>query len=179
MKLEMLIDELQEIVDSAFKMPFSGGKKVVNAERIQEIVEEMRTNMPQEVRQAKSIVADRNNIINKAKKEAEMVVQQAEERAKAMVERNEITRQAQQKATEIVAKAEEEATQVKQAANRYIEHIMKKADDDLSLNLAALKKTRQNLRTYQTKNESAGKSGGRTARTAKRDSNHEDGGDKQ
>ena len=38
MKLEMLIDELQEIVDSAFKMPFSGGKKVVNAERIQEIV---------------------------------------------------------------------------------------------------------------------------------------------
>ena len=68
MKLEMLIDELQEIVDSAFKMPFSGGKKVVNAERIQEIVEEMRTNMPQEVRQAKSIVADRNNIINKAKK---------------------------------------------------------------------------------------------------------------
>ncbi len=163
MKLEMLIDELQEIVDSAFKMPFSGGKKVVNAERIQEIVEEMRTNMPQEVRQAKSIVADRNNIINKAKKEAEMVVQQAEERAKAMVERNEITRQAQQKATEIVAKAEEEATQVKQAANRYIEHIMKKADDDLSLNLAALKKTRQNLRTYQTKNESSGKSGGRTA----------------
>ena len=179
MKLEMLIDELQEIVDSAFKMPFSGSKKVVNAERIQEIVEEMRTNMPQEVRQAKSIVADRNNIINKAKKEAEMVVQQAEERAKAMVERNEITRQAQQKATEIVAKAEEEATQVKQAANRYIEHIMKKADDDLSLNLAALKKTRQNLRTYQTKNESSGKSGGRTARTAKRDSNNEDGGDKQ
>lgn len=179
MKLEMLIDELQEIVDSAFKMPFSGGKKVVNAERIQEIVEEMRTNMPQEVRQAKSIVADRNNIINKAKKEAEMVVQQAEERAKAMVERNEITRQAQQKATEMVAKAEEEAAQVKQAANRYIEHIMKKADDDLSLNLAALKKTRQNLRTYQTKNESSAKSGGRTARTVKHDSNNEDGGDKQ
>lgn len=154
MRLEMLIDELQEIVDGALKMPFSGGKKVVNTERIQEIVEEMRTNMPQEVRQAKNIVADRNNIIGKAKKEAETVVQQAEDRAKSMVERSEILRQAQQKANEILTKANEEADQVKQAANRYIEHIMKKADDELSLNLAALKKTRQSLRTYQSKNES-------------------------
>lgn len=179
MRLEMLIDELQEIVDGAFKMPFSGGKKVVNTERIQEIVEEMRTNMPQEVRQAKNIVADRNNIIGKAKKEAETVVQQAEERAKSMVERSEILRQAQQKAAEILAKANDEADQVKQAANRYIEHIMKKADDELSLNLAALKKTRQSLRTYQSKNESGRTPAPRPAPklSAKTDSG-EDGGNK-
>ena len=133
MKLEMLLDELQEIVDNAFKMPFSGGKKVVNSERIQEIVEEMKTNMPQEVRQAKGVVADRNNILSKAKQEAETVVQQAEDRAKAMVERSEITRQAQQRAAEIIAKANDEASQIKQAANRYIDGVMKKADDELSL----------------------------------------------
>ncbi len=152
MKLEILIDELQEIVDSAFKMPLSGGKKVVNAERIQEIVEEMRTNMPQEVRQAKSIAADRSNIIAKSKQEAETIVQQAEERAKGMVERHEITRQAQQRAAEIINKANEEAAQIKNAANQYIEGIMKKADDDLSANLATLKKTRQSLKAYQNKN---------------------------
>lgn len=151
MKLEILIDELQEIVDSAFKMPLSGGKRVVNAERIQEIVEEMRTNMPQEVRQAKSIAADRSNIIAKSKQEAETIVQQAEERAKAMVERHEITRQAQIRANEIISKANEEANQIKTAANTYIEGIMKKADDDLSANLAALKKTRQSLKAYQNK----------------------------
>ena len=151
MKLEMLIDELQEIVDGSFKMPLSGGKKVVNAQRIQEIVEEMRTNMPQEVRQAKIIAADRSNILAKSKQEAETMIQQAEERAKSMVERSEITRQAQQRASEIIAKANEEAAKIKQAANQYIDNMMKKADDELSANLASLKKTRQSLKAYQSK----------------------------
>lgn len=173
MKLEMLIDELQELVDTAFKMPFSGGKKVVNAERIQEIVEEMRTNIPQEVRQAKNIAADRSNIIAKAKKEAETIVQQAEERAKSMVERSEIIRQAQQKANETIAKANDEAAQVKQAANRYIEGIMKKADDEMSINLAAIKKTRQSLRSFQNKNSASG-----SARpSARKKADHTEGSD--
>ena len=157
MKLEMLIDELQEILDNSFKMPLSGGKRVVNTERMQEIVEELRTNTPQEVRQAKLVSADRSNILAKSKQEAETIVQQAEERAKAMVERSEITRQAQLKANEIIAKANEEAAKIKQAANQYIEGIMRKADDELSANLAALKKTRQNLKAYQTQNTPSGK----------------------
>ena len=78
-------------------------------------------------------------------------MQQAEERAKAMVERSEITRQAQIKANEIIARATEEAEKIKQAANQYIDGMMKKADDELSANLAALKKTRQNLKSYQSK----------------------------
>lgn len=153
MKLEMLIDELQEIVDSAFKMPLSGGKKVVNADRIQEIVEEMRTNMPQEVRQAKMIAAERSSILSKSKQEAETVVQQAEERAKSMVERSEITRQAQQRASEIIAKANSDAEKIKQAASQYVDNLMKKADDELSANLATLKKARQGFKTLQNKND--------------------------
>ena len=151
MKLEMLIDELQEILDNSFKMPLSGGKRVVNTERMQEIVEELRTNTPQEVRQAKIVNAERSSILAKSKQEAEVIVQQAEERAKAMVERSEITRQAQIKANEIIARATEEAEKIKQAANQYIDGMMKKADDELSANLAALKKTRQNLKSYQSK----------------------------
>ena len=157
MKLEILIDELQELLDSAIKMPLSGGKKVVNTERMQEIVEEMRTNVPQEIRQAKNVSADRDNIIAKSKQEAETIVQQAEERAKALVERNEITRQAQVKANEILAKAKDEAAKIKQAANQYIEGIMKKADDEMSANLAALKKTRQSLKAYQNRGNGASK----------------------
>lgn len=152
MKVEMLIDELQEIVDSAFKMPLSGGKKVVNAERIQEIVEEMRANMPQEIRQAQRISAERSMILDKSRQEAENMIQQAEERAKSMVERHEITRQAQMRAGEIITKANEEAAKLRQAANQYIESVMKKADDELSANLASLKKTRQSLKAYQNKN---------------------------
>lgn len=154
MKMEMLIDELSEIVDGAFTLPLSGGKTVVNTERIREIIEEMRTNLPQEVRQAKNIAADRNNIITKSKEEAEAIIQKAEERAKSMVAQNEIVRQAQQKAGEIISDANTKAAELKQAANSYIDNLMKKADEELSANLASLKKTRQNFKTVQQKDTS-------------------------
>ena len=82
MKMEMLIDELQEVVDSAFALPLSGGKMVVNVERLKDIISEMKANIPQEIRQAKNIVADRIKILSDAKKEAENIVQVAEARAK-------------------------------------------------------------------------------------------------
>ena len=79
MKIEMLIDELQEIVDEAFTLPLSGGKTVVNTERLKEIIEDMRTNLPIEIKQAKSIAADRTNILTRSRDEAERIVQEAEE----------------------------------------------------------------------------------------------------
>ena len=151
MKMEMLIDELSEIVDAAFTLPLSGGKTVVNTERIKEIIEEMKTNLPQEVRQAKNIAADRSNIIAKSKEEAEAIIQKAEERAKTMVAQNEIVRQAQQKASEIILDANTKASEIKQAANLYIDNLMKKADEELSADLANLKKTRQSLKSVQQK----------------------------
>ena len=153
MKMEMLIDELQEIVDSAFALPLSGGKMVVNVERLKDIISEMKANIPQEIRQAKNIVADRTKILSDAKKEAENIVQVAEARAKELTDRHEITRNAQQSADDILSKANEEAEKIRSAANVYIENIMKKADDGLSENLAQLQKTRQSLMALQNKNQ--------------------------
>lgn len=154
MKIEMLIDELQEIVDEAFTLPLSGGKTVVNTERLTEIIDEMRANIPTEMKQAKRIVAERNTIVSKAKEEAEGIVQNAEERAKTMVAQSEIVKQAQQKAGDIIFKAETQASEIKKAANGYIDGLMKKADEELSKNLADLKKTRQSLSQYRQSGDS-------------------------
>ncbi len=151
MNMEMLIEELQDIADNAFTIPLSGGKTVVNAERLKDIIDEMKENIPQEIKQAKNIVADRNNIIASAKKEAEEIVQAAEARSKDLTERHEITRNAHQSADEILNKANEEAEKIRNAANSYIESIMKKADEGLSANLAQLQKTRQSLQALQNK----------------------------
>ena len=119
--MEMLIDELQDIVDDAFSLPFSGGKTVVNAERLREIIEDMRTNIPADIKQAKAIASDRNTILKKSKEEAEAIVQSAEERAKEMVNQSEIVRQAQQKASEIIYAANTQADEIKKAAGTYVD----------------------------------------------------------
>lgn len=152
MKVEMLVDELSQLIDEAWSLPLSGGKTVINAERARELIEEIKTNMPQEIRQAKNIAADRNTILTKAKEEAESIVQKAEERAKAMIAQSEIVRQAQQKSQEIISDANQKASEIKTAANVYLDNLLKKADDELSANLAQLKKTREGLLAVQKKN---------------------------
>ena len=90
-------------MEKAFNFPLSGGKCVVDSERVQEIVDDIRLNLPQEIRQARAIVADRGDIIATARQEGEGIVRAAEERARSLVAQEEITKQAQQKATEILS----------------------------------------------------------------------------
>ena len=166
MKIEVLIDELQEIIDEAFTLPLSGGKTVVNTERIREIIDDMRSNLPIELKQAKSIAADRTNIINKSNaicffgividdlvhqiRVIGVVVKiQTVDIVLDMVQQSEIVLRAQSKANDIIAQADKQASEIKGAANVYIDGLMKKADEDLSNNLAQLKKTRESLKNYQ------------------------------
>ena len=54
MNVSSLLDELDEMIDSAWNMPLSGGKALVDAERVREIVDKIRSSLPQEIRQAKA-----------------------------------------------------------------------------------------------------------------------------
>ena len=89
MNMDDLMEQLDEVLDSGFKMP--GKRVVVDVEKVRAIIDDMRMTMPTEIKQAKGIVADRADIINDAKREADSVIRLAEERAKAMVAQEEIT----------------------------------------------------------------------------------------
>ena len=106
MNVSSLLDELDEMIDSAWNMPLSGGKALVDAERVREIVDKIRSSLPQEIRQAKAIVSDRSQIIADAKREAETVVRVAEERARVMVNQDEIVRQAQARGSELLSQSQ-------------------------------------------------------------------------
>ena len=90
MNVEELLDELYDMVEKAWNFPLSRGRAMLDGEEVKDILEEIREAMPQEIRQAKAIVADRTQIISDAKREAETIVRVAEERARAMVNQDEI-----------------------------------------------------------------------------------------
>ena len=119
---------------------------MLDVEEVRTILDEIRETMPQEIRQAKAIVADRSQIISDAKREAETIIRVAEERANTLVNQNEIVKQAQQKANEMLAQAQTRFREMRKASNEYIEDLMKRADEGLSANLAELRKTRQNIK---------------------------------
>ena len=146
MNVEELLDELYDMVEKAWNFPLSRGRGMLDVEEVKEILEEIRDAMPQEIRQAKAIVADRTQIISDAKREAETIVRVAEERARAMVNQDEIVKQAQQKANEMLAQAQTRFRKMQKACNVYIDDLMQRTDEGLTANLAELRKTRQEIK---------------------------------
>ena len=144
MNMDDLMEQLDEVLDSGFKMP--GKRVIVDVEKVRAIIDDMRMTMPTEVKQAKGIVADRADIINNAKREADSIVRVAEERAKAMVAEEEITKLAQAKAGEILAAAQRKSREMRKAAQDFVDDLMLRADEQLTANLNEVKKTRAALR---------------------------------
>ncbi len=153
MKMEDLVNELQEMVNDAKGMPFANDKILLNRDTVLDILDEIEDAVPTEVRQAKNIVNDRNQILTQAKKEAEEIIKQAEERRKAMIEQHEITKQAKSQAVEILTDAKTKAAGVKKAANQYVDDMMKSVETSLSKQYNEIKKTRQNILDTQKKAE--------------------------
>ena len=90
MNMEEMLEQIDEALDDGTKL--FGRKTVIDVEKIRALIDELRLNMPSEIKQARGIVADRADIITNAKKEADAIIRNAEERAKALVAQEEITR---------------------------------------------------------------------------------------
>lgn len=151
MRVDDLISELQDLVADSKTLPLSGGKVIVDAEKIYDILDEIQDTLPAEVRQAKNIVADRKQILNEANSEAENIIRAAEERKKIMLNQNELVREAQAKAKEIVDDAKAKSAEIRKAANVYADGILKRAEESLSTQLTDIKKTRSTLANSQKK----------------------------
>lgn len=149
MKVEDLIIELREVIEDAKVLPLSGGKTVIDTEHVKEILDDIEETIPQEVRQAKAIVADRSQIIADAKTEAESIVRSAEDRKRSLVTQNEIVRQAQAEANDIISDAKMKAKEMRKAVNEYVDEMMKRTDEILTQQVNELKKTRQNIKASQ------------------------------
>lgn len=149
LNVEELLDELYDMVDKAWNFPLSRGRAVLDCEEVKQILDEIRDSLPQEIRQAKAICADRAQIISDAKREAETVVRVAEERAKTMINQDEIVKQAQQKANDLISQSQTKFREMRKASNDYIDDLMKRTEEGLASNLAELRQTRQNIKASQ------------------------------
>lgn len=149
MKVDDLILQLQDVINDAKSMPFSGGKVMVSSDEIYDIIDQIQDAMPAEVRQAKNIVADRKQILAEANRESENIIRAAEERKKAMLNQNEIVREAQAKAKEIVDDAKQKSAEIRKAANVYVDSIIRRTEESISEQLDEIKKTRTNILNSQ------------------------------
>lgn len=105
MTIDEILEMMDDLIDKSVTVPFSNKKCMIDSEKLREYIDNIRYNLPTEIKRAKEMVADRTEIISEANAEAEEIIKKAEERAKILVSQDEITRQAQASAEEITNQA--------------------------------------------------------------------------
>ncbi|MDL2252448.1 ATPase [Ruminococcaceae bacterium OttesenSCG-928-I18] len=145
MNIDDLLDLMDETLEDAFTVPLSG-KRMVDAEKLRDIIDDVRLNMPTEIRQAKAIVQDRAEIVEGARKEAEAIIKKAEDRAKIIVSEQEIVKQSEQKAADIMRVANQGAKEMRNSVTNYCENILHQAEEQLIKSCNEVKNVRNSIR---------------------------------
>lgn len=146
MSITEVLDTLDELLDKSLSLPLSGGKCVIDAEKVRDLIDDIRVNLPAEIKQAQSIVSDRSEILEAAKKESEMIIRKAEERAKALVAQEEIIRASQNKAQDILTQTQVRSREMRQAAQEYSDDRLRISEESLAKAISDIRAARQALK---------------------------------
>ena len=152
MNVNELLDTIEDTLDESASMPLSGGKRLVDVAQIQEYLDEIRANLPGELRQAQQIVNDRAQIVDRANAQAQAIVKKAEERARILTSDAEIVKAAQQRAAEISSSTQAEMRALRQKVTDYCDNMLRNTEEVMAENAAQVKNVRANLRQNGKKN---------------------------
>ena len=146
MSIDETLEMMDEMLDKAVNVPLTNKKSLIDVEKMRELIEEIRLNMPKEIKQARDLVNDRNTILNDAKNEASAIVARAEQRAAALVSQQEIVRHATARANEINAAAQEQTKELRDMTNKYVDNMLTKIEELLQNDIIDIKKARSALK---------------------------------
>ena len=144
MNIEEILDEIDEVLDNATSVPFVQHKKIIDGERLRELVNDVRLNMPQELKEAKKIEGESQRILSAAKANAEDIIRRAEERAAQIVSKEAIVVEARKKAIDMITKAQNASKNIQQNAALSIAKMLNEDEKHYTRNL-------QNIKTVKSR----------------------------
>ncbi len=115
-RIEQIIEEIEQYIDRCKFQPLSTTKIIVNREELLELLTELRLKTPDEIKKYQSIIKNRDEILNKAKSDADALLQQTAVQTNELINEHEIMQQAFVKANEIVQEATNQAQQILDSA---------------------------------------------------------------
>jgi hypothetical protein len=114
------LQQLEDLVREAKSMPLSSSA-LVNRDEVLELIQEMKETLPEEIKQARWVVKDREELLGKARAEGERIVSDARDEQLRMARQEEIVARAKEEAERIVAEADEEGRRIRLESEDYVD----------------------------------------------------------
>ena len=143
MSVYRVLDKLEAYVHESTWLP--AGYRVVSEERVIEMIEKIRASLPEEVGRAKIIAKDQDRVIRAAQEKAQAIVDQASTVHEGLVDQNEIVQRARTTAEVVLREAEERARKIKEGADHYAAQVLAEMESRLASALGSVQKGRAAL----------------------------------
>ena len=165
-----LLEMLYTMVTEAWGVPLGNEKCIVERDKVLNLLDEIKAQLPSEVAEARRLVNARDEFIGNAKREAESIRKSAEDRARELVEEQEIVRAAKTRSNEVLSQAENRTRELYRVANEYVDDALRRTEEAINSALSEVRQSRTNFRAAAgTTTKPAAKSGGTVERISAED----------
>ncbi len=117
-KMEQIIDEIEEYIQGCKNSPLSNSKIIVNKDEIEELIAELRSKTPEEIKRYQKIISNKEAILADAQAKADQIIAQAQVQTTELVSEHQIMQQAYAQANEVVMIATKQAQEILDNATR-------------------------------------------------------------
>ncbi|MDO5399858.1 MAG: hypothetical protein Q4F17_02615 [Eubacteriales bacterium] len=144
---EDIIGALYDMVQDARSMPLAADKCILERDRVLDMLDEIIAQLPGELKQSRTIVESRNELIAQARREAENIVRTAQDKAKQMVTREAIYEEAKRRSEELVGQTQARINQLRKAGNDYMDESLRQTEEVIAKALSEVRDTRMKFRS--------------------------------
>ncbi len=144
--IEQIITALYDMIQDARALPLGADKCILERDKVLDMLDEIIAAMPAELKQSRTIVESRNELIGQARREAESIIRDAEAKAQELVAQQAIYQEAKRQCQVMYAQTQERINELKKASNAYMDDALRRTEEAIAQSLAEVQDTRAKFR---------------------------------
>jgi len=145
MDILQMIDRLEELLNESRPLPFTHNV-IVDEDRMLDLIDQMRVSIPEEVKKAQQLLAQRDRLMAQAQEEANRTVNLARDRSSELVERDQVVQAAYTQAEQIKAQAHVDGEAIRREADEYVLETLRNLEMEME---RSINQVRNGIRTLQ------------------------------
>ena len=140
--IDDILAALSDLVQDARTVPLSADKCIIERDKVLDMLDDIRDQLPAELKQSRTIVESRNELIGQARREAENIIRKAHEEAAELVSQQAIYNEAKRQCVEMVEQTKAQIVALRKASNEYMDDALRRTEEAIAQSLAEIKDTR-------------------------------------
>ena len=140
--IEDIITALYDMIQDARALPLGADKCILERDTVLDMLDEIIAQLPGELKQSRTIVESRNELIGQARREAEGLIREAQAKAAKMVEEEAIYQEAKRQCQELVLQTQTRMAELRKASNDYMDDALRRTEEAINMSLQDVRDTR-------------------------------------